>query len=106
MKNLYLLLLAIFSSLPLFAQTAETAHKVFPNPTEDVVFVKLDVFAQAGDYNVQLMDLVGNAIQEQELNPQIQVDPVEFNMEQLPKGFYFIRIQGPIETTTIRILKE
>lgn len=60
--------------------------KVFPNPTDDVLFIGFN--AQVGD-EIELYDNRGVKLQEYRLN-QIQI--VQLDVTSLPAGNYFIKI--------------
>lgn len=105
MKTLLLLLISGSLNWESIRHVQEEKHLVYPNPAVEEVNVELDVFA-TGIYNIQLMDLVGNSIQQMEINSTSQLEPVSFNLKDLPKGYYFIRIEGATGTETIRLVKE
>ncbi len=104
MKQIYLLGLLLLS-FSAFA-TGDIQHKVYPNPATEEVYVSFDAFVPTGDYQIQLMDLLGNIVSEQYVTNFGSNDPMVFSLDALPKGYFFVRIIGAEETSTVRILKE
>ena len=73
-----------------------TAAFAFPNPADNVLFVDLDIFAQANPsqfigvptYDVRLYDGSGNVALQQKANGGL----LQFDVSGLPDGFYYLNI--------------
>lgn len=76
---------------------------VYPNPTKSEFFV--EVLNQSNEiYNVEIVDVLGKVLfkQNSELNNYL----MKFNIENLNKGIYFVKITNNEKTNFIRLIKE
>lgn len=76
---------------------------VYPNPTKSEFFV--EALNQSNEiYNVEIVDVLGKVIfkQNNELNNYL----IKFNVENLNKGIYFVKITNNEKTNFIRLIKE
>ena len=71
---------------------------VFPNPSNDVVYINLPEFTQ----KVEVYNLNGGLVQQQV--PQKQV--AEINIKELPKGVYVVKMYSGRGVVTSRFVKE
>lgn len=99
----FFLLVLAFSS---YGQDVLPEHKVHPNPAEAEIYVELDVFAESGDYEIQLTDLIGNVIVSEVRQLPFDNQVIAFDLRDLPSGYFFVRITHGESTVTKRILKE
>ena len=76
---------------------------VFPNPTQNNLFVKLTKGIQIGT-SVSIIDLTGRELINK--NTESQTDILEFNIEDLPAGFYLVTVKDGANTFTKRFIKE
>lgn len=89
-----------------FGQDVQPEHKVYPNPAEAEIFVDLDVFAESGKYEIQLTDLIGNVIATEIRQLPMERQVFSLDLQDLPSGYFFVRITHGESTVTKRILKE
>ena len=76
---------------------------VFPNPTQNNLFVKLTKGIQIGT-SVSIIDLTGRELINK--NTESQTDILEFNIDDLPAGFYLVTVNDGANTFTKRFIKE
>jgi hypothetical protein len=67
----------------------ETTTRVFPNPTRDILRVEADYLI----VNYQIYDLNGRIVREVNSTSDIP-GMLEFNVSDLPKGMYLLRLNG------------
>ncbi|MEL7124144.1 MAG: sulfatase-like hydrolase/transferase, partial [Bacteroidota bacterium] len=78
----------------------EDILSVFPNPTEN----ELNISLKKGLYTIRILDLAGAVLKRIE----DVGDKVSFDLEELPKGIFFIKVTNlkNYKTTTTKILKQ
>jgi hypothetical protein len=76
--------------LPLSANSIEekNAIHISPNPTSDILNIRLDIFSTPEDLEFRLFDLAGKNI----LSGKIEDKTHELNLTDLPKGAYLLKI--------------
>lgn len=67
------------------------AISLFPNPTKDFITLNFEETIY-GQVDIQIMNTVGQVVQNQSLNNVNQQERIELN--NLPKGLYFCRVQS------------
>lgn len=77
-------------------ENSESLISVYPNPAADNVFVKVE-----GQSHVEIYNLMGQCVMEEDL----QNGGENIGIANLPKGSYFIRINGDKENATIKFIK-
>ena len=65
---------------------------IYPNPATQFVTVEFNT-ENAGDITFRIVDLTGKLIHAEEVNHQGGNLTHQFNVSQLAKGFYFLRIE-------------
>jgi hypothetical protein len=80
---------------------AEVAISVFPNPVKNIL--TLTITNGKENPEVQLLDVVGNLVEVKRFETGAGV--LNFDLGQLPKGYYFININGNTIQNTIKVLK-
>lgn len=73
-----------------------TFLSVYPNPCHDLVNVKTDI---QNIESIQLTNLAGKVIKNYDTSIK------ELNVEEIPTGFYFLKVTNAQETISIRIIK-
>ena len=68
----------------------DTAFAVYPNPTDDILFVETQHFASLPDQTYRITNLVGQTI----LSGNISAETQQINIKNLPSGMYFITVGG------------
>ncbi|MFW6018964.1 MAG: T9SS type A sorting domain-containing protein [Bacteroidales bacterium] len=61
---------------------------IYPNPTNDVVMIKIDTLAQKGIYQATISNIQGQLIKQVELTDQ----KTSFNTKALQRGVYFLKL--------------
>ncbi len=65
--------------------------KVYPNPTNDIVYISLEDVQSIQDHSIKIMDVSGKVVHESMLNTNLmQIDMDSFGSE----GLYFIRVMN------------
>lgn len=113
MKQLRLLLLSLSLclALPVAATGVDTSPdrlqegihiqaSVYPNPTQGVFYLQIDSQAQMS-YQVNVVNLVGQTVERREV-PANQQN--RFDLSNLPKGVYFIKIQVDQQKVIKRVI--
>lgn len=77
-------------------ENSESLISVYPNPAADNVFVKTE-----GQNHIEIYNLMGQCVMEKDL----QNGGENISIANLPKGSYFIRINGDKENATIKFIK-
>lgn len=68
----------------------DNSVKIYPNPANN--FVQVELNAQAGKVNVQLMNILGESIQSKELSNLNGQSKVNFDLANLSQGVYMIKV--------------
>lgn len=80
----------------------ENQLRVFPNPTNSVVFLKTDYLLSNYNHNVRLFSLIGHQLYSSNINsPETQI-----NLSQYPKGVYMLVVTTNGTSKTFKIVKE
>lgn len=91
-----LLLLTLLSTLHIM-QAAPAAHpaeqieveaKLYPNPSDGVFFLELDQEMPA-QYEVKVVNLIGHTVARKKVNTH---ERMRFDLNNVPKGVYFVHI--------------
>lgn len=101
-----------FTATPQYSLTTDvedvkemTAIAAFPNPTSGKVNFRFEL-PEAGKYNIDLMSINGAKVQSTAGEGQKGSNTAVMNVETLPDGIYFARVQCHSGTTTFRIVKD
>jgi hypothetical protein len=70
--------------------TEDAAFAVYPNPTNDVLFVETQNFASLPDQTYRITNLVGQTV----LSGSISAETHQIDIKKLPSGMYFITVGG------------
>ena len=73
------------------AEREELRFSVYPNPASDRFFVQ--TYGETGRGGVQLFDMHGQVLRSTVFDNAEQLNGMEFNVSELPVGFYVLRIQ-------------
>lgn len=94
-KVLLLLLTLFVGMMPLMATPAshaapqiEVEAKLYPNPSNGVFFLELDQDMPA-QYDVKVVNLIGHTVAQQKVTNH---ERVRFDLNNVPKGVYFVHI--------------
>ncbi len=85
-----------------FEKLTEGKIKIFPNPTEGDLMVRLENIANPNDISLQLYNSSGSLMQTQNLNS----DYSAFDMKSLSPGIYILRIIRQDEKLEYKIIKK
>ena len=73
------------------ASREELEFSVYPNPASDRFFVQ--TYGETGRGGVQLFNMNGEVLKSTVFDNAEQLNRIEFNVSELPVGFYVLRIQ-------------
>lgn len=73
----------------------ETEVKVFPNPANDILSVRIDEYQEANDYSVNLFDILGNSIVKEFIENEITT----IDISTLAVGIYTLTISDALDQT-------
>lgn len=71
-------------------ETIENDFSIYPNPTDDVLFVQTLRAMSLPDQSYRIINLMGQTV----LSGNINADTQQINIESLPAGMYFITVVG------------
>jgi hypothetical protein len=74
--------------------------KVYPNPARDKI--TLELMGNHGECSLSVLNSLGNEV----LNDRFFKNNKTINIFDLPKGFYFLRLQSSTTVTVGKIIKE
>lgn len=78
--------------------------QVYPNPLQDVLHVEL---TEAGVFQTaRIIDLQGRVIDQLEIAPDSHRLDWSFEARPLPAGTYFIEFIGPVQRSTLKVVKQ
>jgi hypothetical protein len=77
----------------------------FPNPTQDKFMVEF-VTKENEKIAWQLIDLIGNIVQEGEKDIQIGTNTLQLSLQNFAKGYYFLRIYSKTQQQTVNLVKD
>jgi hypothetical protein len=66
---------------------------IFPNPTAGLLNVNSNI-TEAADYQVDVVDMLGKIVQQQQQNLQVGAQQIQLNVQNLPAGWYQLRISN------------
>lgn len=89
-----------FLSISETENTSDLCMKIYPNPSNGVIFVD---FGVKGDKNVQVFDVLGKMI----YNVDIQDDnsKIQDFMSALPSGVYLVKMTSGSQNETLKVIK-
>ena len=67
-------------------------YMIYPNPAEDYVDVDLDA-ARFRAVDLSIIDGLGKVLRQQKVK-SAPIGPVRMNLEDLPTGLYFLRVEA------------
>lgn len=73
----------------------ETEVKVFPNPANDILSVRIDEYQEATDYSVNLFDILGNSIVKEFIENEITT----IDISTFAVGIYTLTISDALDQT-------
>ena len=76
---------------------SDSAIKVFPNPVTDFVTINL----KGGNYTIQLYDQLGKQLFAKDVVASIE----KFNMTELPKGIYYLKVSQSNKNKVVKLIK-
>ncbi len=85
-----------------FDKLAEGKVKVFPNPTEGDLMVRLENISDPSEITIQLYNSSGGIIKTQKSNSTY----FEFDMKSCPSGIYLLNIASKNEKLEYKIIKK
>ena len=92
------------TGIPQQVFTDKTLFNVFPNPSEGMVYVNAE-FAKPTNGSVKVIDISGKTVREIELKNTTE-EGFDFDLTDLPKGFYTVVLTTDQETLTRRLILE
>lgn len=66
---------------------------IFPNPTAGLLNISSNI-TEAGDYQLDVVDMAGQIVQQQQQNLQIGAQQIQIGVQNLPTGWYQLRISN------------
>jgi len=75
-----------------------------PNPTNGTLFVELKNLSQE-KYTVQLIDVYGKVVYEQNIQSQSETEMLNFDMSNFEKGMYLLKVGDGLESSIIKVMK-
>lgn len=85
-----------------FEKLADGQIKVFPNPVEGALMVRLENLSNIKGTSLQLFNSSGSLIQ----SKQLSTNYTEFNMQEYSPGIYILRILRQDEKLEYKIIKK
>jgi hypothetical protein len=76
--------------------------QVYPNPALDETIVAFQQ-SQSGKLSIQLIDLLGQVVDQKNITSTVGLNQVKFDVSQLSKGMYFVQIVGDIAPMMTKI---
>lgn len=80
------------------------ALKIYPNPAGNVLNILFDV-QETGNCIFSVYDLYGRVLIKRETSSQMENNRIAINVEELPEGIYFLRMQQKQSIITTKFLK-
>ncbi len=80
----------------------DIAAQIYPNPTDNVVNLKLGVSEQS--YNIQMVDLTGKVVLNEVIVNNTVAQTYKFSTSDLYDGFYFLKISTGKSTTARKLI--
>ncbi len=78
--------------------------RLYPNPAQNEVFVQLENLGKQGTLQLQIINLLGKSVYEQQVSSEEQA--VSINIEHLPTGTYFIQLKQGDAQWSRRFVKQ
>ena len=78
------------------------AVKIYPNPARSFVTIEYSNATSASLKTFSVFNVVGNKV----FSGQLVKEKTSLNIDNLPKGIYFIRIEAGTSSVTSKIIKE
>jgi len=66
---------------------------IFPNPTAGLLNINTHI-TEAADYQLDVVDMLGKIVQQQQQNLQVGAQQIQLNVQNLPAGWYQLRISN------------
>ena len=79
--------------------------KVFPNPATDRINVQVELKENA-DLQMRLTNLTGQVVQEQNVQFITGENTMNVDIQELPRGVYFLSFQSGTQMMTYRVIKQ
>jgi len=80
--------------------------QVFPNPAQDILHLNINSTNNNTDYLIQLFGLDGKLMKEQNLEGANQKEVYSLSVNDLPAGFYFVKISSAEGAITEKVVIE
>ncbi len=84
-----------------FEKLAEGKIKIFPNPTQGALMIRIENIANLEGINLQLFNLNGTLLQSRQVNST----NFDFNMQAYASGIYILRVSRQKEKKEYKIVK-
>jgi hypothetical protein len=84
-----------------FEKLAEGKIKIFPNPTQGALMIRIENIANLEGINLQLFNLNGTLLQSRQVNSTNS----DFNMQDYASGIYILRVSRQKEKKEYKIVK-
>jgi hypothetical protein len=78
---------------------------VYPNPTTDKLMISFDLHQKENNHIV-VYDVNGRVMHSQDLNMLMHTGNIELNVENYPRGLYYIKLSNQTESYQMRFVKE
>ena len=79
-------------------ETIENDFSIYPNPTDDVLFVQTLRAMSLPDQSYRIINLMGQTV----LSGRLTTETQQINIESLPAGMYFITVVGETRKFVVR----
>ena len=81
----------------------EMGLMIYPNPTDGIFNVEFSNYS--GDVQFEIVDLAGKIVYKDVKNVNIG-EPINFNIQNVESGVYFLRLENEFDKASIRIIKK
>ena len=81
-------------------ETAMSAFSVYPNPTQNVIYIDREAEASSASYSIQIIDVLGQNV----LTLRNQNEATKIDISHLESGFYFVRIVQGNKRRIVKIM--
>ncbi len=106
LENLRLMSFVDFTTDVIINKTAESFKiGVYPNPAEKVLNVNYET-DKYGKFSFKIINLQGQTLAFKEIAGLAGKNEIEINLENLPKGMYFLKTQFQQKTITTKFFKQ
>lgn len=81
------------------------SFRLYPNPARDKLFISYDAH-QSGGVQISIVDLSGKVLMSKQIPGQLGTTTLEISIAGLPKGMYFLMMQGEKTEAQVKWIKQ